>query len=239
MIINLFILLIIVFIASFLQASTGYGFSIIGTPFLLMLYSVHEAIQINIVLSIFLSLFMIRKIKDEYDRDLIRKLIRGSVVGMISGVFIYLYFDVQWLKLTVGIMTLLLTVLLVFKMTIRRTKKGDVVIGGLSGLLTTSIGVPGPPLLLYFSGASIDHYTLRSTTLIFYLFVYSGSLMMQIVFGGTSTLIWLHSLIAIPALVAGVFLGQIFIQWISQRTFRLITYVILTLSGAYLLVTSF
>lgn len=238
MIIDLLILLLIVFIASVLQASTGYGFSIIGTPFLLMLYPVHEAIQINIILSIFLSLLMVRKIKDEFDRKLVSKLMIGSIVGMVSGVFVYLYFDVAWLKLTVGILTLLLTLLLIFKLTIRRTKKRDVVIGGLSGILTTSIGVPGPPLLLYFSGLSLNPYTLRSTTLIFYLFVYSGSLLMQMVFGGTSTFIWLHSLIAIPALIAGIFFGQNFIKWISQRTFRLVTYIILVMSGAYLIVTS-
>jgi len=239
MIIDMFILLIIVFFASFLQASTGYGFSIIGTPFLLMIYPAHEAIQINIILSICLSLFMIQKIKSEYDRELVVKLMIGSVAGMIGGIFVYLYFDVQWLKLAVGILILLLTIFLVCNFRMRRTNKRDIVVGGLSGLLTTSIGVPGPPLLLYFSGASIDQFTLRSTTLIFYLFVYSGSLVMQIVFGSTSTFIWLHSLIAIPSLIVGVFLGQMFIQWVSQQTFRLVTYVILTLSGAYLLVTSF
>lgn len=232
-------LLIIVLIASFLQASTGYGFSIIGTPFLLMLYPTHEAIQINIILSIFLSLFMVQKVKYEFDRDLVGKLMIGSIFGMVGGVFVYLYFAVHWLKFIVGLLTLLLTVLLVFKFTINRSEKRDVVIGGLSGLLTTSIGVPGPPLLLYFSGAAIAPYILRSTTLIFYLFVYSGSLLMQIFFGGTSMAVWLYSLMAIPALLAGIFLGQIFVQWISLGTFRLITYVILLLSGLYLIVTSF
>lgn len=110
--------------------------------------------------------------------------------------------------------------------------------GGISGLLTTSIGVPGPPLLLYFSGARIDRTTLRSITLAYYLYVYSASLMMQISFSGTTIETWISALIAIPALFAGIVLGQLFFKWISQQIFRVITYIILIATGIYLLMTS-
>ena len=123
-------------------------------------------------------------------------------------------------------------------MTINRTNKRDFLSGGISGLLTTSIGVPGPPLLLYFSGARIDKTTLRSTTLAYYLFVYFASLVMQISFGGTTKETWISSLLAIPPLFAGIILGQLLFKWISQETFRVITYVILIFTGGYLLVTS-
>jgi len=236
---DLFVLVFIVLVASFLQASTGFGFSIIGTPFLLAIYPVHEAIQINIILSIFLSVFMILKIKNELDKILLQMLIKGSAIGMVGGIFIYLLIDVRWLKFSVGTLVLMLTVLLVLKFSIKRTNKKDIIVGGVSGLLTTSIGVPGPPLLLYFSSAKIDKYTLRSTTLAYYLFVYTGSLLMQIIFGGTSITIWKNSLTAIPALFAGILMGQLLINRISQRTFRVITCVILIFTGIYLIITSF
>lgn len=239
MTVDLIVLVSIVLVASLLQTSTGYGFSIIGTPFLLLIYPVHTAIQINIVLSICLSAFMIFKIRKEVDKFLLIRLIKGSIVGLLFGIFIYLFLDIQILKMAVGILIIMLTMLLIFKLTLNRTRNRDFTAGGISGLLTTSIGVPGPPLLLYFSGARIDKVTLRSTTLAYYLFVYFASLVMQITFGGTNKEIWIASILAIPALFAGIFLGQLLFKWISQETFRIITYIILIFTGVYLLITSF
>ncbi|KRE07854.1 hypothetical protein ASE46_23745 [Bacillus sp. Root239] len=236
---DLMVLIIIVLVASLLQTSTGYGFSIVGTPFLLLIYPAHMAIQINIILSICLSAFMIFKIRKEIDKSLLVRLIKGSVMGLILGIFIYLFLDIQLLKMTVGALILFLTILLILKLMINRTQNKDFITGGISGLLTTSIGVPGPPLLLYFSGAGIDKTTLRSTTLAYYLFVYFVSLVMQLSFGGTSKETWIFSLIAIPPLFAGIMLGQLFFKWISQKVFRIITYIILMFTGVYLLVTSF
>ncbi|CAG9622263.1 hypothetical protein BACCIP111883_03054 [Sutcliffiella rhizosphaerae] len=233
------ILVLIVLVASLLQTSTGYGFSIIGTPFLLLIYPVHTAIQINIILSICLSAFMIFKIRKEVDNSLLIRLIKGSIMGLVLGIFVYLYLDIRVLKMIVGALILVLTVLIIFKLTMDRTRNKDFLTGGISGLLTTSIGVPGPPMLLYFSGAGIDKTTLRSTTLAYYLFVYFASLVMQISFGGTSKEAWVSSFLAMLPLFAGILLGQLLFKWISQKTFRIITYVILIFTGIYLLVTSF
>lgn len=233
------LLVFIVFIASLLQTSTGYGFSIIGTPFLLLIYPAHTAIQINIILSICLSAFMMSTISKEVDKLLLKKLIQGSIAGLAFGIFMYLYLDISLLKMIVGLTILIVTVLLILKFTVKRTKNRDYLTGGISGLLTTSIGVPGPPLLLYFSGAGIDQTTLRSTTLAYYLFVYSASLVMQISFGGTTTTTWIAALFAIPALFAGIILGKLFFRWISKTTFKIITYAILIFTGIYLVITSF
>lgn len=231
----LFVLLLAVLVASLLQTSTGYGFSIIGTPFLLLLYPATVAIQMNIILSICLSAFMIYKVRKEVDRQLLTILMKGSAPGLILGLIIYLYLDIRWLKLGVGILILVLTAGLIFKLTIARTSNKDFAAGMISGFLTTSIGVPGPPLLLYFSGVGTDRATLRSTTLAYYLFVYTISLVLQISFGGTSKETWVFSLFAIPPLIVGMALGQLLFRWISQQTFRFITYMILIFTGSYLM----
>src|SRR5699024_305069 len=114
-------------------------------------YPVHTAIQINIVLSICLSAAMIFKIRKEVDMVLLGRLIKGSIVGLLLGIFVYLYININLLKTSVGLLIIVLTILLILQWTIKRTSKRDYVTGSVSGLLTTSIGVPGPPLLLYFS----------------------------------------------------------------------------------------
>ncbi|NBI27906.1 sulfite exporter TauE/SafE family protein [Chengkuizengella marina] len=232
------ILISIVFIATSLQTSTGFGFSILGTPFLFLIYPVQSAIQINIILSLFISVFMIYKIRNEINKTLVTRLIVGSSIGIIPGLLVYLTFNVETFKLLIGILILVLTLLLIFKFTMKQTPLKDFFTGGISGLLTTSIGVPGPPLLLYFSGVNTDKTALRSTTLGYYLFIYLISLIMQIIFGGTNQMVWSSALVAIPAVIGGILFGQLLFKWIDQGTFRIITYGILLITGIFMVVSS-
>lgn len=118
---------------------------------------------------------------------------------------------------------------------LKKTNKKDLAAGGLSGLLTSSIGMPGPPILLYFSGTDIPKETLRATTLTYYLYIYGISLVLQLAVAGTSAGVWVSASIALPVLLLGLYLGQLLFKIINQRTFRLITYAILIVTGVYLL----
>lgn len=231
--------IIIILIASILQTSTGFGFSIMATPFLLLMFEAREAIQINLILSLVISCALILKVRKDVDIGILKRFISGSLIGLAIGISIFLAMDMTWLKLGVSILILILTALLMLHFRIKQTKNRDFLIGGLSGALTTSIGMPGPPILLYFSGTNMSKEKLRGTTLAFYLFIYSISLVIQVIFAGTNKVIWLSSLQALPLVIIGLFLGQILFKWINQTVFRILTYVLLVFTGVYLLVQQF
>ncbi|MEG6616713.1 sulfite exporter TauE/SafE family protein [Peptococcaceae bacterium 1198_IL3148] len=218
---------LIVFLASILQASTGFGFSIMATPFLLLIYEAHDAIQINIILSLLISFVMITKIWQDVDKERLISLVKGSIIGAPIGVAVFVYADVQMLKIVISILILVLTFLLMLNFSIKKSKGKDITAGGISGLLTTSLGMPGPPLLLYFTGVGTEKAILRSTTLAFYVFIYTVSLVMQIVFYGTTKVVWTSSLMSVPLVLLGIVLGQMLFKYVNQVMFRRITYVIL------------
>ncbi|EEK62709.1 hypothetical protein bcere0005_14910 [Bacillus cereus 172560W] len=224
--------------ASILQASTGFGFSIMATPFLLMLFLPQEAIQINITLSLIISISLIWKIRMDVDFVLLKRFIFGSIVGVPFGILIFISVNINTFKLAVSILLLLLTLLLICNVKVRSTQSRDLIVGGLSGLLTTSIGMPGPPLLLYFTGTNTEKEKLRATTLAFYLFIYFISLVTQILFTGTNKTIWESSFYAIPIVFLGLFIGQIIFKWLNQRIFKIFTYILLSCTGGYLLIES-
>ncbi|MBO0991799.1 sulfite exporter TauE/SafE family protein [Bacillus sp. SD088] len=233
---DIFLFVIIILFASILQTSTGFGFSVLATPFLLLLYSPMEAIQINLILSLIISCALIRKIRKDIDFQIVKRFVIGSIVGLPVGLLIFLFVDIPRLKLGVSVIILLLTLLLVMNLRIARTKPRDFIAGGLSGVLTTSIGMPGPPLLLYFSGTDTEKEKLRGTTLAFYLFIYLISLLIQVIFVGTNQTVWISSVGALPLVFIGLFFGQILYRWINQRYFRIFTYIILLFTGVYLLI---
>lgn len=230
---------IVVFIASTLQAGTGFGFSIVAVPLFLFIYPIYTAVQLNVILSLLLSGFMILRIAKEVDKVLLKRLVQSSTFGLPIGMVVYLFLAKDGFKAVVGVFILFLAVALLFRLKVRQTKKRDNITGALSGGLTTSIGVPGPPLLIYFTSTETGKEVLRSTTLAYYLFVYFISLVLQVSLGGTGGKVWVLSLIAVPFLFAGAVLGQFLFQRISLKMFRVITYIILIFSGLNLLLTGF
>lgn len=232
------IFICIILIASILQTSTGFGFSIMATPFLLMIFQPQEAIQINIILSLVISISLIWKIKADIDLTLLKRFSIGSIFGVPFGILIFLSINIDVFKIGVSIILLLLTLLLIMNFKIKGNQKRDFIIGGLSGLLTTSIGMPGPPLLLYFTGTNTEKGKLRATTLTFFLFIYFISLLTQIIFSGTNEVIWLSSLYAVPIVFLGLFIGQRLFKRLNQKVFRVFTYILLIFTGVYLLIES-
>lgn len=209
-----------------------------ATPFLLMLFLPQEAIQINIILSLIISISLIWKIRKDIDFPIMKRFIIGSIVGVPFGIIIFISMNITAFKIGVSILLLVLTLLLVLNFRVKPTRIRDFIVGGLSGLLTTSIGIPGPPLLLYFTGTDTEKGKLRATTLAFYLFIYVISLITQIIFAGTNKLIWESSLYAIPIVFVGLIIGQIIFKWLNQLIFKIFTYVLLSFTGIYLLIES-
>ncbi len=228
----------IILIASILQTSTGFGFSILATPFLLLLFQPAEAIQINLILSFVISLALIAKIKQDIDFGVLKRFLFGSVAGLPLGMLVFLVLDVTKLKLGISIIILILTVVLIWKFRISQTKPRDYIVGGLSGILTTSIGMPGPPLLLYFAGTATQKAVLRGTTLAFYLVIYLLSIIMQVSFAGATKTMWLASGLALPIVFLGLYVGQLLFTRINERHFQIVLYVILAFTGVYLLFES-
>lgn len=229
---------LIILVASVLQTSTGFGFSILATPFLLLIFKPTEAIQINLILSLIISSALIRKIRKDIDFGILKRILAGSVIGLPIGMIVFLLTDINKLKLGISLIILILTIMLLLKFRMNQNKKRDLLVGGLSGSLTTSIGMPGPPLLLYFSGTDTEKEKLRGTTLAFYLFIYLVSLIIQVIFAGTNKTVWISSLWALPLVFAGLYLGQVLFKWINQNVFRIFTYIILLFTGIYLLIES-
>jgi uncharacterized membrane protein YfcA len=185
-----------------------------------------------------ISCSLITKIHKDIDVAILKRFIIGSFVGLPLGITIFLLLNINSLKLGISIIILALTIMLLLKFRVGQTKSRDLVVGGLSGALTTSIGMPGPPILLYFSGTNTQKEKLRATTLAFYLFIYSMSLIIQVIFIGTNKTIWISSGLALPLVFVGLFLGQLLFKRINQSLFRIFTYIILLFTGVYLFIES-
>lgn len=227
---------LIVFGAAALQSCTGFGFAIMATPLLFLIYDPHLAIQINILLSIVISVIMAPGLYRLLDRRLFKRLLIGGAAGLPLGLLVYLHAPTTILRGVVGGIVVLLTALLLVRVPMRRSPPADLGTGLLSGLTTTGLGMPGPPLLVYLAGTGTDKETLRSTTLCFFLFVYAASLATQGVAAGIEPDLWWLSAILLAPTLVGVVVGRKLFTLVDQRTFRYLTLALLGATGLYLVV---
>ncbi|WP_196426585.1 sulfite exporter TauE/SafE family protein [Lysinibacillus cavernae] len=230
--------LFIILTAAILQTSTGFGFSIMATPFLLLLFSPQEAMQMNILLSLVISFSLVWKIRYDIDVALLKKVMIGSVVGAPFGSILFALIDVTTFKLIIALLLLGLTILLIKNLSIQQTSSRDYGVGLVSGMLTTSIGMAGPPLLLYFASTQKKKETIRATSLAYYIFIYLISLLSQLTIEGTSKVVWLNSMYALPIVFIGLILGQMLFKKLNQKLFLTFVYFLLIAAGMMLLIQS-
>lgn len=233
---ELFLYFFIILAASILQTSTGFGFSVMATPFLLLLFSPQEAMQINIILSLVISFSLIWKVRQDIDVALLKKVMIGSVVGAPFGSLLFALVDVTTFKLLIAILLIGLTILLIKNLSIQQTRSRDYGVGFISGMFTTSIGMAGPPLLLYFASTHRNKETIRAVSLAYYIFIYLISLLSQVIFEGTSKMVWVYSMYALPIVFLGLIFGQMLFTRLNQKLFRILIYVLLIAAGFILLI---
>lgn len=221
---ELIIFFLIILFASILQTSSGFGFSIIATTLLLLLFSPQEAIHINILLSLVISFTLIWKVRQDVDFSLLKKIVIGSLIGAPFGSLIFSIVNITTFKFIIAITLIGLTILLIKNFSIQPTTKRDYGVGFFSGLLTTSIGMAGPPLLLYFAGTMKSKEVMRATTLAYYIFIYFIGLLFQLTMKGTSRIVWVNTLYALPILLMGLIAGQVIFNRLDQKLFSRLIY---------------
>lgn len=240
---------LIVFFASTLQALTGFGFAITATPLLLLLFNSRDSIQMSILLSFFIAVILIPRIRREADFGMFRRLAAGSLLGVPVGLALFSVISLDALKITISVVILAITSFSLANWYKNRdgrpasppaalsnpSPRLELLAGFLAGLLTASIGMPGVPLVLYFITVNTPKEIVRSTTLAFFCIVYVVSILAQTLTVKIGAAVLLTSLKLVPAATLGVIVGHRLFPKIRQSLFQLITNIILIITALYII----
>lgn len=225
----------VVFLASVLHAATGFGFSILAVPLLLLLHAPWQAVQLNLVLSIVLSLMLIPSTWAQVDLRLLQRLLLSSAVGAPLGLVLFMYGEADTFKTLIALVILLLTGLLAWRLRFVRTPWRDGLSGVMAGAMTSAVGMGGVPLLVYFAAIDMPKATARATVLAFFSFIYSLALVLQIQFSAHPLQSWWLPAGLLPAALLGVGVGKRLYLRLSQRVFNWAIYAVLLGNCIFLL----
>ena len=223
---------------SFVQSSTGFGFALVLSPALFAVMDPVEAVMALLVLGLALSVLVLfeRGRPEHVDwRSLVPMLV-AALPGLAVGAVALTQLSKGTLQVAVGV-----AVVGVAAWQLRRRRRGighprlgrgaGIGAGFVSGALTTSINVSGPPVVLWLEarGASPEEFreSLAATFLV--LDLTGGALLLAAEGSGSIEPAKVGPLLAL--VVAGYALGAVAFRRLDRERFYTLVLVLVTCTG--------
>lgn len=233
------LLYLIVFISTFIQAITGFGYGIVSVPLLLLFMDTAEVLSIDIItatiLIFLLALYDLKKVN-------LKKLLLTVPVSIIFayvGVMVGNYIDDYLLKKILGVIMILIAIYFLIFSNKKINKPKDyigVIMASFSGFLQGMVTMGGPPMAVYFL-SSIDDKDEYYGTFASYFTGINISIVLMRYFNGllTKSSFIISMKCMIPACIA-IIIGKRLTKKLSISLIKKIIYIFMIIIGIYLII---
>lgn len=224
-------------VAAFFQSVTGIGFGMIAGPVILMVLDDPGAVVISTLMSALIAYVLFPLVRRGADWRMTLRLLAGAALFLPLGALLLAVADIQVLKLGAGLAIAALTGLLLFGApgTDRPGLTGDLVFGGLAGLLGGALAMPGPTAALRAAALGHSKIVVRASMMGFLVGIWPMILVAQAVALDLSAQTFWNALSLVPATLAGLGLGNYAAGRVSEGFFRRVVTVLLLATSASLL----
>lgn len=213
--------------------------------FFLLIVQSGDAIQLLIVINLAISFALIGRLWRDVNRALWTRLVVGSFVGFPLELLAFRNAEVDHLKLWAAGAILAFVAFIVFRKreasdqsdeTLDYRTPSALAVGALAGSMTTALGMPGPPLVLYLTAVGAGKQATRSISLTFFAGAYGASLILQATAVGVPKAVWITAGALVPVAGLGAWIGHILARRVNERAFHPAVLTLVGATGAYVLV---
>ncbi|HEU5364107.1 MAG TPA: sulfite exporter TauE/SafE family protein [Hanamia sp.] len=235
-------ILIIIFIATLIRSTLGFGESLIAVPLLILFIPIEIAVPLSVLLSIFIAAVVVVQDHQQIHFSSTKWLIIFAVPGIPLGLFILIYGNEHFVKSTLGLLIILYSIYsLLGKQKIVLKKDNYFWLffcGFFSGVLGGAYGLNGPPLVVYGNMKTWDSKQFRATLQAYFL---PASIIGM--FGYWYKGLWIDTvthyfLISLPVIIPAIFLGRYLNHRLKDNSFFNYVYIGLVLIGLILIIQS-
>lgn len=213
----------LVFLLSALaQAVSGFGAALVAVPLLALAVGPATAIVAATVMSLLLSAGAWRQERAHVDPHLARTLTLAGVLGMPLGLVVLTRFDDRSLTVFIAAALLVAVTLLWRKVALPTGRRSLWVAGATSGLLLTSTGMNGPPLVLALQGAGVAPRRFRATLQAVFCSQDAVAVAAFAVTGHLHATTWVAVIGGVVGLPVGWAIGDRIFHRLSPERFRVI-----------------
>lgn len=221
-------------LAGAVSGLTGFGLALISVPLFLLVYDPTTVVVITSVLSVAINLAVVWDSWREARKRMVAALLPPAFAGLLVGVEVLAAVDPRYIRLGVGIAVVFSALLLLREIKLPKadTWPGTVVAGLLSGALSTSTGLAGPPVVLLFASRGLPKHAFRGSSALYFL-VLSVAGIAALYYRGLLTGEHVPlSLALVPAAFVGKVLGTALLSRFSDKAFRALTLAVVIVTGS-------
>lgn len=234
------LLVLIALIASFLQGSTGFGFSILSMSLLPLLLPYRTAVTVTATSSIVMVLFFAVKLRKHISFKLMFYPFLSSTVTSLLGIYLLTTAPDEWMRRALGGILFLLSLYFVFfseRTRIAQTRSNGLIAGAVSGLLSGLFNLGGPPMVVYFLSAAEDKLQYHATLQCYFAVNGAVVLLLHALMGDYNSEVIRFSAVSLAGIAGGCLAGYSLFRRISMNMIRKSVYGFMMIFGIYLLIT--
>ena len=230
---------LVVALAATVQLSAGFGFGLAAVPLLAVVTDPHTAVIVALTLATLTNSYQAWSGRHDADRGVAGRMLAGATIGLPIGLFVFLRAGDRLLGAVIGIAVLVAVVVIARGLDLRHAGPGlDVGGGVVSGALTMSAGVNGPPLVFVLQARHFDQQRFRGTITTVFMVLDVVSVVVFAATGEYDRDVLIAVAVALPALAVGARAGIALRRHLDARRFRRLVLTLLTVAGISALVAA-
>lgn len=217
-------------VAGVLQGAAGFGFGLIALPASMAITASMDAVPLVIVLNLAVCAGLAVKLRGDVHFRLVVRLAGGALAGLPIGLLVFEMADPDQATVAVAVIVLAFLVLLASsgrgseepgdESHVRFRGASAIGVGAMAGAMAVSLGMPGPPVVLYMSGLAVKKDMLRATAVCFFAASYLAALVAQVAVVGVATDVWIAGAALVPVGLGGAWLGDRASAHVNEEVFR-------------------
>ncbi|MCZ6890952.1 MAG: sulfite exporter TauE/SafE family protein [Chloroflexi bacterium] len=211
----------IILAGSTVKSTTGFGFALTASPFLLLMWEPLLVVPILVPLVFIVDLLIVVQGIRRVEMRQVVPMAAAAALGIPLGNYVLLAVSerILTLAIAIGVLAFALLLLIGYTLPIRRERMAGGVAGFLSGILMTSTAVSGPPVALFMINPRWERDTFRASLGMFFL-VNEVMAMVSLGASGVLTRGTLQvSLVLVPMVLVGYRLAMLVLPRIRQELF--------------------
>lgn len=232
------LLFLIIFLAVFTQAVTGFGVALVSMPLLLLVMDIGLAAPLVALVAGVAELLLLLYYRQHLNARAVTRLIAASLAGIPIGVFLLQ-------KVDEGVITAVLGLILIFyalyalsglRLPHLAHSGWAYGFGFVAGILGGAYNTSGPPVIIYGNCRRWPPAEFKSNLQGFFVVSTYAIIAAHALGGNFTPEVWRNFLIALPAVLLALLIGPQVSRFLNPARFRHIVLLLLLLLGVSLMV---
>ncbi len=231
--------IICVYLGGCVKGLTGFGFALTAVATLVLIAPPSSVVPVVLLMNSLMNLFLVFGVRRDIQIRRMLPLVIASVAGLPLGTYILVVADADVLRIVIGLLILLFAtaLLLGFRIAVKRKRLSSGVVGAASGILTGSVSMAGPPVVLFLSNLGLQKRTFRANLVAYFLCINLAAIPLYYAGGLLTARVFRMFALLLPALALGGLTGAKLVNRVSERTFRRITLAIVMVAALMAIIT--